>query len=376
MSNLFTDLYAYRQREHKDPLEDWLTECLAATLRALPARAKVQLLSHWSGSSIGDPDAFTAKHKVEIVTQCVAGAAGRPDMVIWLDEHPWILFENKVAHGVGIREDADGGSSHQLRSYSDWLATEGEGCPFPKAMMFVTHITSPPADFLSQSADQRYHGQKRTSTSWGALCRQISRLTADEPETSHAKALTKALASYLEDQDMTNEFPDAAGFAVAELYVTQAGALENLVDRMWREVKGVASFGKTADYRLCAIPDDASISAWRYVAPGPKSLSRDSCIQTGIWFPESGQWYGQEALGVELRGAHAYIIFANDSDDAFCHLPDQPEGFLRPDSNFLAVAPIREFSSNPQARGEEIIAWVAEKASALSEYLKAHGVVS
>lgn len=374
-SDLFIDLYAYRQRENRDPLEDWLTECLAVTIRALPPPAKATLLSELSGAAITDPEAFFDVHNVEVLTQYPAGAAGRPDMLIQLDGHPWILFENKVSHGVAVRETLGRTESHQLRAYADWLNEQGGHCPLPKALVFTTHITQPPQDFRGADQAGIYHGFRRTHISWGALGRRIAGLTDELPDDHHAKALTIAFLAYLEDQDMSNEFPNSAAFAAAEVYVSQAAALENLVSRMWQELRIIANFGRTSDFQLRALPEEGSVSAWRYVAPSPSSPSRNSYLQTGIWFPETGSWFDAEEVVKGVRGPQAYVYFGNGENDMFISAAQELEGFMRPNSDFLACKSTVELSANPQARGEEIIAWVAERAGVLKTYLTEHGLI-
>jgi hypothetical protein len=375
-ADIFVDLYAYRQRENKDPLEDWLTECLAVTMRALPATLKAKLLVLLSGTMIDDPDAFFAKHSIEILTQYSTRDAGRPDMLVRLDGQPWILFENKVAHGVSIREGDQGGDSHQLRGYADWLDEHGRECLLPRALVFVTHVTAPPEDFHGVDASRLYHGFHRTHTSWGALGRSIAALTFDLADEHHAKVLARALLVYLEEKNMSNEFPSSAAFSAAELYVSQADALENLVKRMWDELKTAVNFGRTADYQLQALTDEGSVSAWRFVAPGPSSPSRESFLQTGIWFPETGLWFDADDLEEELRGPQAYIYFGNGLEDSFSNANGELNGFMRPASNFLACKAINQFPTDPQVRGEQIIAWVAEQAHNLKNFLMQHLLIA
>jgi hypothetical protein len=374
--DLFVDLYAYRQRENRNPLEDWLTECLAATIRALPSTQRGALLARLSGATIDDPEAFLAAHRVDIVTQYQTVAAGRPDMLILLDDQPWILFENKVSHGVSERIDEHGAQSHQLRAYADWLGDHGKDCILAPAIVFVTHITPPPEDFRVRDAAGRYRGLFPVHTSWGALGRAISTLVTGLAEEHHARILASAFLTFLEQHDMSNEFPSSAAFAAAELYVSQAATIENLVDRMWQEVRTVASFGRTSDYLLKALTDEGSVSAWRYVAPGAASPDRSSFLQTGIWYPETGLWFDAGDIGEDLRGPQAYLFFGNHADDIFTAATGEPEGFVRPSSNFLAFRAVTDFPGDPQARGEEIISWVADRGRALKTFLTAHQLIA
>lgn len=175
---------------------------------------------------------------------------------------------------------------------------------------------------------------------------------------------------------MSNEFPPSSAFAAAEMYVSHAGTLENLVDRMWQEIRTVASFGRTSDYQLMALTEEGSVSAWRYVAPGAASPDRSSYLQTGIWYPEAGLWFDADDVGEDLRGPHAYLFFGNDTDGTFSAATDELDGFMRPSSSFLAFKAVADFSSDPQSRGEEIVSWVADRGRALKVCLTDHGFIA
>ena len=372
--DLFVDLFAYRQRENKNPIEDWATECLAATMRSLPADRLKKLLIDFVGSE----HAIVAQldeTKVEIFTQYHAGKAGRPDMLVKYDGQPWILFENKVGHAVSQR-DSDDGESHQLREYADWLKEHCVECEMPNAMVFITHLTPPPADFISLDGSALYHGFSRYHSTWGVLARRIASLVEDLSEDHHAVRLAQAFVTYLESEDMSNEFPDAVALSSAQLYVSQAASLENLVDRMWQEAKNIAACGKTASYRIKAEPDYGTVNAQRYALSAPRSSSGWSYIETGIWFPELDSWYDSEQIGRDLVGPHIYVGFFNGDDDYFTMTDAAPEGFLRPASDFLAIESISALAADPDLRGGEIVAWVAEKAAALRLFLLEQKIVS
>jgi len=51
MSDPFSVLYSYRERERKNNYEDWLIECLAAILRALPQAVFSDFMSRLTGQS-------------------------------------------------------------------------------------------------------------------------------------------------------------------------------------------------------------------------------------------------------------------------------------------------------------------------------------
>ena len=372
--DLFVDLFAYRQRENKDPLEDWVTECLAATMRSLPADLLAKLLAEFIGSECHRAAEIDGT-KVEIFTQYHAGKAGRPDMLVKYEGQPWIIFENKVGHAVSSR-DSEAGESHQLRGYADWLKEQCVECEMPNAIVFITHLTPPPTDFVTEDGAALYHGFSRYPSTWGVLARKIASLVERLGEDHHAFRLSRAFMTYLESENMSNEFPNAVALSSAQLYVSQAASLENLVDRMWQEAKNIAACGKTASYRIKAEPDYGTVNAQRYALSAPNSSSGWSYIETGVWFPELDSWYDSEDIGRDLVGPHIYVGFFNGDDDYFTMTDAAPEGFLRPASDFIAIESISAFSANPDLRGGEIVNWVAEKASLLRQFLLERKIVS
>lgn len=71
-NDLFIDLFAYRQRENKDPIEDWTTECLAATIRSLPSQVLSELLKEFTRAD-RDISVAVDAGEIEVLTQYHAG---------------------------------------------------------------------------------------------------------------------------------------------------------------------------------------------------------------------------------------------------------------------------------------------------------------
>lgn len=73
--------------------------------------------------------------------------------------------------------------------------------------------------------------------------------------------------------------------------------MENLVDRMWSELRRVIDCGKTANVMLRASTDEGSVSAWRFLAP------RSSIAPATSSRPESGS--PKRAFGWTMRNSLA-----------------------------------------------------------------------
>lgn len=369
MSELFVDLYRYRERENQNPLEDWLTECLAATLRTLSVSMQAAVLAELTTISNHEIEAAISKHGLSIETQYVAGAYGRPDMLLSLGDAPWILFENKVGHHLGHTE-VDEGPRNQLERYAHWLTNQNTKPPLPHAMVFVTHLTSAPSDFIGPEGSGPYLGLKVHSTSWGLVGRTLTRLTSDLDEDQTARTLTNAFATYLENEDMSSEFPNSTDLAATELFLAHGESVETLIDKMWNEARTVADSGKNGSYKIESLHDYGRISASRYVQSGPQSPRGSAWVETGVWFPGLNEWFDEEELpGTKLSGPQVFLFFAHDDDDVFTATPGAPAGFHRPGSDFFICRPMSDFSDEPDERGRQVIAWVAEQAAALRPFL-------
>ena len=100
--------------------------------------------------------------KIEAITQVsiVAGkSVKRPDMILYLDAKPLILFEVKVGAAVqeherktsgGIERPVEADISEivvqsQLKTYSEWIGSQRSG-DWSGAVVFLTHRTLTPEE--------------------------------------------------------------------------------------------------------------------------------------------------------------------------------------------------------------------------------------
>ena len=150
MTDLFAALYTYRPRveegvrRDRSPQEDWLTECFAASLRALGRLSHQRIstvLADLSGLSPRDVLAGLEGRRLEIATQVTGTDGTRPDMVLLLNGTPWIVAEHKVAHDATFS---------QLAGYARWLQSvrsevqSPSGPELPAAAIAFCHALHPP----------------------------------------------------------------------------------------------------------------------------------------------------------------------------------------------------------------------------------------
>ena len=67
MTQLLVDLFKYRSREQREALEDWLTECLAAILRAMTDAELFGFAGLWRPTPDGPRYAFLTCEPNELV---------------------------------------------------------------------------------------------------------------------------------------------------------------------------------------------------------------------------------------------------------------------------------------------------------------------
>lgn len=370
--DLFVDLYRYRQREKKNNLEDWFTECLAAVFRSLDRIQWTLMLS----TSLE----FSAKETAELLqpglprvkTQVQAGSIyGIPDLVIYFGDSAAIVFENKVAHSVA-EADEDTGIRNQLHRYCEWLAQEGSD-QGAKRLVFLTHLTRPPQDFgqTSPVGPCPYKKIERCSLTWGELTRHLVAITSSEGERALSHGLAKALYQMLENENMANEFPGSTEFAALEVLLSQGGAMENLLEKMWAEVSGVANSTKMSREVTDLEFKYGRYSVHRYVNRIAVPDTRHAFVMTGVWFPEVEEtWEAKDLSGFDATGPQIFLLFGDDNDNIFEEIEGAPSGeWHRPASDFLKLAPLYGFTGNADERASKILEWLALAARELRPFL-------
>ena len=377
MSDLFLDLYRYRQREKKENQEDWLTECLAAVFRSLSAEKLVLVLHEITKQPLGSIRPHCEKITIEtqkVIDVYDGQGTQRPDLLISIGSRPWLLFENKVFHSIG--GDRGEFSETQLHRYGRWLKRQDfsfDGiCP---ALVFVTHGTLVPAEFPDPNClHPAYAGLRRCSSTWAHLARILHRATNDLDEAFHARALVKAFTNYLEHHGMLSDYPGYSDLAGLSFFVERADVFSKLVNEMFDRLKNVAPFSGRARW---SYPDSdiGTFGCYRYLA-GEARFDDCTFISTGIWFPEKGDgWYGTdiaEKLGVPVSPSpKVFIQLANEEDDALSNLQGIPgAGWHRPQSDFFIFRDFAAFPGEPTERANAIFAWLDAECSNLQAFLK------
>ncbi|NJC05765.1 hypothetical protein GGQ97_001558 [Sphingomonas kaistensis] len=372
MTDLFSQLYKLCSRDgEKSCLEDWLTECIAVVFRSLSNEEWLALIERLSGHSALDLTAVLDGADITVRTQVSADHFGRPDLVIYVGDDPLILFENKVAHTVDQASDASGRVVHQLHRYAEWLSTQERAKGLRHSLVFLTHITAPPADFTISEGENVYFGVHRQVDSWGELTRFLIEITQGSGSNSFSHKLSLSLLEHLECNDMANEFPKTSDFAALELFLRFGPPLENLVTQMWRQVAHAANSSNQSGMSVDPEHEYGRYEASRYVNRTSRTGSTGSFLSTGIWYPEIGTGWDKDDLnGYEARGPHVFLLFADNDDDVFEDIKGVPgQDWLRPSSDFLVLRPLHSFGGDADDRARAMLEWLSGEAKKLRAFL-------
>ncbi|MFF7709482.1 hypothetical protein [Pseudomonas sp. NPDC007930] len=212
-------LFRYRPRELRTPLEDFLTEALAQWLRECTAAGQLgQVLRTLFHTAEQQLPTAAALAQVRWGTQHVIYLPGslahnkRPDLV---GHGPgfFMIIENKVAAGFTEHTGTDGVERvDQLRLYRQYLDTRPEP---HKAIVLVTHSTLPPE-----------HWQDPV-VSWRRISGFLQRSLALGPGNA-AQFMARSLYDFLEEQQMSGVHLELADIVSQPAYLRLQQAMLGL----------------------------------------------------------------------------------------------------------------------------------------------------
>ena len=242
MISLYGRLFTYRERRHRRPLEDFLTEALCDILNRLPLAEMAEFVADLFLPAAAREiwrQQFGEANDLRWETQESIGSDGRPDLILRCDGHPLIVVENKIGAGIGQRQAATGGDKDtrdQLMAYGQWLKGQCAARDWPGAIVLLTHFTSPPDRF---GADETAFGVEwqhvcRWPAVWRWLASSASRVT-DNCAVATWQALAAELVQFLREKDMTSETMTLYDLAAAEMYIGSAARVSSLFNRIWNE---------------------------------------------------------------------------------------------------------------------------------------------
>ena len=336
-------------------------------------------LSTISGDDAEALSDVLASSELTVETQVSAGKLGRPDLVIFLDRAPFLLFENKVAHSVGEDFDREGKARNQLQRYARWMHEKRCHVGATQTLIFLTHITTPPHDFAARAVEEcPYFNVKRRVQSWGDVSRLLLNVTKPEGERSISYQLSKCFYQFLKEWDMDNEYPDSKDLAAVELFLHHGVKCHNLVTEMWKAVSGIANSSNQSRELIQPELDYGRYTGSRYINRPQRLKNSFTFIMTGIWFHGLSDVYETEDLReYEAHGPFVFLTFSNDDFDVFDDVKGKPgENWLRPGSDFLVLKSLHDFTGSPDERAGSILNWVTTEGSKLRAFLLKEGLTT
>ena len=364
---VFSDLFGYRPRmreedkQDRTPLEDWLTECLAACLRSLLAYEETRALSVLAYIT-GRPIAALAEErsrseKPTVITQFRCTDGQRPDLVVCLGKKPWIVIESKVEHSATLG---------QLAGYARWMREASRLMPFETTLVYLTHATPCPDGFVT--TNPAFETMNLSRRRWAGIGRALLKACEGLEHHHVSREFCAAFVHHLEDQNMANEYPSSKTMASAQMFMALGLEVELLVDSLLDDVAGIGDFSHQKYTGAQPQFDQGLYAAGRWA----KSVRGDLGAQVwvGLWFPEVGSYRidVERTMGLEI-GDTPKIFVTVDSEDLLSAVPECPEGWYRDEEEYLAYRDYDSFADDPTERADAAKAWVRESIGVLKEHL-------
>lgn len=386
---LFHELFQYRQRERRAPLEDFLTAALVGFIRTLPWERQIEFtaavfLASSNAVAFVDLARRWSRHRWDLQFSLPNGR--RPDIVLWGPNGPAIIIENKIWSGIRVygphdnekAEADDGGenpaqqsqSDHrdQLVTYGRWLSNARAGLEWPGSIVLLTHGTQPPIDF--NVTNQALFGAMPHVCRWSTVHAWLKRYCdTNMPTEAVSKFLAGELVGFLEMKGLT----------MAPLKYSDVGALGTYLASRQQLIltfqETLAALRATypnpvADDRSRAYKLDNSgpvVYGWVYLKQD--NLPADTFFAWGIRFPQITGWW-REFQNQLPEEEHLFCYFGSDSK-AFSlnNVPSDnlPAGWLIVDEgkHFLDAAALPELPAAPTLQAA-ITQWAVQQLGVLS----------
>ncbi len=245
--SIYANLFTYRPRPSRKPLEDFLSEALADLLNRLTYDKHVAFVTDvlLEGEARRDRSSFMGgRHQAEFLWATQVGMRSGQgtvfmDLLLRIDDQEVLVVESKVHAGYQMHmldgppsvAEPDGGQVNQMETYGKWLGERcrarvpAEGRAWPGALVLLTHRTDPPVGFEAGRYGVGHVGVCR----W----RQVQRWAGALPMRTcdagrgdgSVPVLAAELAAFLREQGMGADLMTADGLSGAAMHVDRRGRL-------------------------------------------------------------------------------------------------------------------------------------------------------
>ena len=360
MVSLYQRLFTYRERQHRSPLEDYLTEALADLLNRMPERAVKGLTKSWLGQNreeVGDfdrvwPDGASALW----TTQRPIDGNRFLDLLLEVDGRPVLIVENKIAAGFQRHTSLDEVKveQHQLASYGLWLRREADPT-WGGALVLLTHWTPAPDDFLVSA--ETYGAKHRSVARWAELSRRLGTLARQaEGLTSAWVQLASEFVSFLKELNMDSELAKSQDFAALQVYVASADRVRNSIERIWDDAKPIwRPVSQQTDIALEITTKYGCVWKFRYLA---RQDLRNCYLAVGIRFPELGD---HPAYVDPTAGPYLFAELGSDVENSPLDGLKLPAPWSASPNLQLARLPLSALPSDADLFLSDAKRWVGER---------------
>ncbi|WP_156898238.1 hypothetical protein [Methylocapsa acidiphila] len=382
--NIYSRLYKYRNTPSAFPAENFLTEALADIFNRLPMPFQIEFLVRMLSASCSkrlrkkckDVGQINAKTQVCID---VVGSFKRPDMIVYLDNQPLVLFEVKVnaafqEHKVEGPEverlhRADNNEAliqSQLKTYSDWMSSQCSG-DWPGAVVLLTHGTQAPDGFEDDGRERNsVIGVTRTWAHVGGWL--ASNLNLNRSEMTYC-ALASDFNLFLEEQGLMTDFMTSRDLAATALFMSSYRALMYTFSTAISAIASKYPKSRGGNLHWEFWPDGNAYWAWYYLNSKLNPPGSKFWIGIGICFPDQRALDCVDPVGIPM---HEPFFFVMSDDDWHKMKPSEffskiPKGWVEIHDGYSVVATraVSSFVADPDARAQSLIAWAQEEVGQL-----------
>jgi hypothetical protein len=377
--DIYTRLFKYRDTPSGSPLENFLTEALADMFNRFPVPLKIGFLVSLLPASCSSRLRSKCKddQKIEARTQVSILAAGsfkRPDIIVYIDDKPLVLFEVKVDAAVQKHElrspeveRTQGAKSDfifqsQLKTYSEWIGSKSGG-DWSGAVVFLTHGTPAPEEFENDGSESdSVIGVTRT---W----KDVGNWLADNLDLNKLESTPSALAldfnRFLEGQGLMTNFMTSRDVAATALFMPAYPALTHTFKTVISSVASKYPQSKGGNVHVEFWPTGNSYYSWYYLNNKLTPPKTRFYIAIGICFPDQGALESDNPVGVPKHEPFFFVFLADEYENMKTSklLSKIPDGWvtINEDYDLVIASPVSHFDADPDIRVQALIEWAQEQ---------------
>lgn len=375
--SIYANLFTYRPRPSRKPLEDFLSEALADLLNRLTYDEHVAFVTDvlLDGQARRDWSSFMeGRHRAKLLwTTQVSMSRGQGtvfmDMLLLVDDQEMLVIESKVHAGYqmhapeepAVEAEAQDEEVNQMETYGRWLGQRclarmpTKGQAWPGALVLLTHRTGPPIGFEAGRYGVGHVGVCR----WREV--QVWAKALPTMAGGVAGSLAAEFAEFLDGQGMGADLMTVDGLSNAATHFVEAEKARRSVDAMQERLGHDLSQVHAGRVSGAAFsPRDGVVWAWSYLS---KPRRARWYFGWGVRYPElTRKWERHEP---PLPSApHLFLSFVAEGKD----LPRAALAAIKLPDGWVAVGPnqlvggalLSDFVQDGDGASERMGDWVAE----------------